>query len=83
MGIKRPTQTELINVHQVTGERDVIYFLKNSEKDFVEGLFYQAKHTGQASFRYKDDRYLINRNKDYSFTIQVDPDQDITSESLA
>ena len=83
MALERPKITELINVHKVTGEKEAILFLKNAEKEFVEGVFYQAKHFGKGQFICKDVLYDVIRNKDYSFSILENPDQNLSSESLA
>lgn len=74
---------ELINVHQVKGEKDVIIFLKNADHEFVEGLFYQAKHYGQSIFYFRSLKYNITRNRDTSFTIAPSEDQDLATEAYA
>lgn len=83
MTLDRKPVAEMINVHRVFGDKDVIVFLKLSEKDFVEGLFYNAKRTGRAEFFYRDLRHEIIRNKDTSFTVRLDPEQDFTIEQFA
>ncbi len=74
---------ELINVHQVIGDKDVINYLKNSDHDVVEGLFYNAKRFGLATFVFQEQQYHITRNKDFSFTIELSEVQEVTPESLA
>lgn len=83
MALTRPKVVELINVHKVTGDKDAIMFLKNSEKDFTEGLFYQAKHTGQAHFYYRDKKYDVLRSRDFSFQVDESPDQEFSSEQFS
>lgn len=83
MALDRKPAFELINVHKVSGEKDAILFLKNSEKDIVEGLFYHAKRFGRAEFFFKDLKYEIVRNRDFSFTIGPSPDQEMTIEQFA
>ncbi len=74
---------ELINVHRVQAPKDVMLFLKNAEKDFVEGLFYTAKRYGRSSFYFAETNYEIHKNKDSSFTVVVSESQTLTPESLS
>ena len=74
---------ELINVHQVIGDKDVINYLKNADHDVVEGLFYNAKRHGAARFDFGGQQYDIIHNKDFTFSIQLSETQDITPESMA
>lgn len=83
MPLERPKINELINVHRVIGEKPAIIFLKNSEKDYVEGLFFQAKHMGTATFFFRDLKFEVIRNKDYSFTIRTSQDQELNAEQFA
>ena len=83
MTLDRPHVVEMINVHRVLGDKQAIIFLKNSEKDFVEGLFFKAKRFGSANFYFKDIKYDILRNKDYSFVILPNVDQDVSLEQFA
>lgn len=83
MALKRPVVQQLINVHKVTGDKAAIHFLQNSEKDFVEGLFYHAKKYGHAEFYFNESQFEILRNKDFSFTIQVSPEQPVSTEQFA
>lgn len=78
----QPT-VELINVHRVIGDKDVIIYLKNADHDIVEGLFYQAKRYGHSRFQYHSLNYDIRRNKDFSFTIGVSEEQTISTEQFA
>lgn len=73
---------ELINVHQVMGDKDAIIYLKNADHDVVEGLFYTAKKYGTATFVFAGQRFDILRNKDFSFTIQLSESQELTPESF-
>lgn len=79
---RQPT-FELINVHRVQADKDVMLFLKNAEKDFVEGLFYTAKRYGRSSFQFKGETFDIKKNKDSSFTILLSENQNLTPESLS
>lgn len=81
--LRRPPSFELINVHRVQAEKEIMLFLKNAEKDFVEGLFYTAKKYGKSSFQYKGDTYDILRNRDASFNIVYSENQNLTPESLS
>ncbi len=83
MALERKAVPELINVHQVYAHKDVIRFLKNSDKEFVEGLFYQAKRYGRAEFEFSDVSYVILRNRDFSFTIEENPDTDLSTEAFS
>lgn len=74
---------ELINVHQVYGDKDVIIFLKNADHNFVEGLFYTAKHYGHSEFEFRSMKYDIVRNKDSSFRIAISAEQDFNTEQYA
>lgn len=80
---RRTQGFELINVHQVRGDADAIVYLKNSDHDVVEGLFYQAKHTGSVRFEFRGQTYLLTRNRDFSFTIELDKEQTLSPESLS
>lgn len=79
----QPPGFELINVHRVQAEKEIMLYLKNAEKDYVEGLFYTAKRYGKSSFQYKGDTYDIKRNKDSSFSIVFSENQNLTPESLS
>lgn len=81
--LDRKPKIEMINVHQVHGDREAIIFLKNAEHNFVEGLFYKAKRFGQTDFYWRDTKYDIIRNRDFSFTINPSPDQGVTTEQFA
>lgn len=81
--LKRTIEIELINVHQVRGDKGAIIFLKNAEHDFVEGLFYHAKRYGRSEFFFRDEKYIITKNKDASFLIEPDEEQDVSTESFA
>lgn len=83
MALDHKVEPELINVHKIYGHKEVIRFLKNSGHEFVEGLFYNAKHTGSASFIFADVRYDLLRNNDGSFTAAPTQDIDYSTESLA
>ncbi len=73
---------ELINVHQVMGDKEAIIYLKNADHDVVEGLFYTAKRYGKSTFDFAGQRFDILRNKDFSFTIQLSENQELTPESF-
>lgn len=79
---KQPT-VELINVHRVIGDKDAIIFLKNADHNFVEGLFYQSKRYGEAEFYFQNLKYLVTRNKDFSFLIHLSDEQDVSTEQFA
>lgn len=83
MALDHKVEPELINVHKIYGHKEVIRFLKNSGHDFVEGLFYNAKHTGSAMFYFADERWELFRNDDGSFTAKKSVDVDFSTESLA
>ncbi len=74
---------ELINVHQVEGNKDAILYLKNADHNVVEGLFYTAKRYGISTFIFQDQRYDLVRNKDFSFTVRLSDDQVLTPESFS
>lgn len=80
---KREPILELINVHQVKGDKDAIIFLKQAEHEFVEHLFYTAKRYGRSEFYFRDKKFDIIRNKDFSFSIQLSQDQILATEELA
>lgn len=82
MALKRPVIQQLINVHQVTGDKAVIHYLQNLEKDFVEGLFYHAKRFGKADFIFGESKYEIIRQRDFSFTIALAEEQSISTEQF-
>lgn len=81
--LKEQPQVELINVHQVRGDKDAIVYLKNADHDFVEGLFYTAKRYGRSNFEFRDLQYDMIKNKDSSFTIQLAEEQEVTTEQFA
>jgi hypothetical protein len=80
---KKPPSFELINVHQVLAEKDIILYLRMGDPGFVESLFYKAKHTGQATFEYRGRIYEINRNKDGSYTAKLSEEQTFNTESFS
>lgn len=81
----KPVQPEfeLINVHRVKGDKDIITFLKNADHEYVEGLFYHAKRYGQTEFTWHGLKYILRRNKDTSFSIVLSEEQEITTEQFA
>ena len=79
---RRPT-IELINVHQVRGDKDAILYLKNAEHEYVEGLFYNAKRYGKSEFYFRGSKYSMLHNKDASFSIELSADQEINTEEFA
>ena len=83
MPFDRKIEPEFINVHRVFGPKDVLMFLKNAEHDYMEGLFYHAKHEQHVEFFYQSARYEMVRNDDESFTVRLSEDQDLTAESLS
>lgn len=76
-------QFELINVHRVIGDKEVMKFLKNADHEFVEGLFYTAKRYGRSEFFFQDLKYEMLRNRDFSFTVQVAVEQDFSTEQFS
>lgn len=74
---------ELINVHRVSGVPEIVQYLKNADHEVVEGLFYNAKHHGMVSFVYNGQRYDMIRNRDFSFTVALSADQELTPESFS
>lgn len=83
MPLDRKIEDDLINVHRVHGDKNAIIFLKNSEHEYVEGLFYQAKHYGRSLFYFQGLRYDIMRNKDSSFSISMSEEQEINTEQYS
>lgn len=75
-------QKELINVHQVQGDKDALIYLKNADHDIVEGWFYNAKRYGMATFIFQGQQYDLVRNKDFTFTVRLSDEQTLTPESL-
>ena len=75
-------QKELINVHQVQGDKDALIYLKNADHDIVEGWFYTAKRYGMATFVFQGQKYDLVRNKDFTFTVRLSDEQTLTPESL-
>ena len=82
MSLNRKVEAEFINVHRVFGPKDVILFLKNAEHEYMEGLFYHAKHDRRVEFYFQSAKYEMVRNDDESFTIRLAEDQELTAESL-
>lgn len=74
MGILK--DSVLINVHQVNGDEDAIEFLRNADKEFVEGLFFQAKMFGVAPFEYDNRKHELSRNKNLTYTVKALEDED-------
>lgn len=83
MAVKKERRLELINVHQVVGDKDVIRYLKNADHDVVEGLFYQAKRYGLVQFWFEDQQYDLVRNRDFSFSVRLTENQNLSPEQLA
>lgn len=75
-------EKQLINVHQVMGDKQAILYLKNADHEVVEGFFYTAKRYGHTTFMFNGEQYDILRNKDFSFTIQKSELQELTPESF-
>lgn len=80
--INRPVKPELINVHQIRGDKNAIIYLKNADHDVVEGLFYTAKRYGIATFIFQGQRFDLLRNRDFSFTVGLSDDQELNPESF-
>lgn len=86
LGMSLPSarpRREMINVHQVQGDKDAVMYLKNADHDVVEGLFYTAKRYGISTFIFQDQRYDLVRNRDFSFTVRLSDDQVLTPESFS
>lgn len=81
--MEQTVSPELINVHRVQGPSEVVQFLKSADQEYVEGLFYNAKHVGQTSFPYAERTYDLVRNRDASFSVRLSPEQVVTTESLS
>lgn len=74
---------ELLNVHRVIGPKELIMHLRLSDQKKTEGLFYQAKHHGQAEFDYLGKQYQITKNSDGSYRIHAVDDQKYSTEEFA
>lgn len=74
---------ELINVHRVHGLKKIVAYLRLSDEEVTEGLFFQAKRTGKAGFPFEGKNYELIKNRDGSFTIALAEDQIISTEDLA
>lgn len=61
----------MINVHRVRGEEYAVEFLRNADKDLVEGLFFQAKMFARAEFMIENQQHELVRNKDLSYTVNA------------
>lgn len=83
MALPKKQTTELINVHRVQGDKDAILYLKNADHEIVEGFFYQAKRFGRAEFEFRDLKYVIERNRDFSFTVRLSDEQEVSTEQFA
>ncbi len=83
MAIPRKQTVEFINVHRVSGDKDALLYLKNADHDVVEGFFYQAKHYGKSQFIFQNQNYDILRNRDFSFTVKLSDEQEISTEQFA
>lgn len=81
--INRTVKPELINVHQIMGDKNAIIYLKSADHDVVEGLFYTAKRYGIATFIFQGQRFDLLRNRDFSFTVGLSDDQELNPESFA
>ncbi len=60
---------EPVNVHLVNGDLRAIRFLRDADDEWVEGLFFQAKHTGHVEFAVEGVRYTIVRNRNLTYTV--------------
>ena len=81
--LNRPSKPELINVHQIEGDKNAIIYLKSADHDIVEGLFYTAKRYGISTFIFQGQRFDLIRNRDFSFTVGLSDDQELNPESFA
>ncbi len=79
----RQPKRELINVHQIEGDKEAIIYLKNADHNVVEGLFYTAKRYGLATFVFNGLQYEMARNRDFSFIVRLSEDQNLTPETFA
>jgi len=69
--IKKQNVSDYLNViHKVTGDKEVVEWLQRGSPLMVERMFFFAKRDGQTSFYYKDQEYLLIRNRDSSYDIK-------------
>jgi hypothetical protein len=74
---------DLINVHRITADKDVILYLKNADDNFTEGLFYLAKRYGRSEFVFREEKYELVKNRDGSFKATKMVDYHLTSEAFS
>lgn len=72
----RQTDEEYIVVHRLHGDQDAIDYLKEGSHLRTEELLYRAKRRGQSTFHIRGTAYVINHDRDNSYTI-VAADDDL------
>lgn len=80
---QQPIADELINVHRVHGPKNLIVYLRLADPEMTEGLFFQAKRTGQIDFPYEGKKYTLKKNKDGSFSLHVAKEQTFSVEEFS
>jgi len=73
--VKRQVEEGYIVVHHLYGDHKAIEFLRSTSRDVLERLCFKAKKEGEASFTYNDDRYILVRNPDASYSVFREEDR--------
>ncbi len=81
--LDRPDKGEMINVHRVFADKEIILYFRMSDPQMIEGLFYNAKRNRKTSFVYQGRTFDMTRNRDGSFTIKLSETQDYTTEAFS
>ncbi len=81
--LDRPNKPEMINVHRVYADKEIILYFRMSDPQMIEGLFYNAKRNQKTSFEHLGRAYELIRNRDGSFTVQLSEVQNYTTEAFS
>jgi|GEM_PF-2880967 len=76
MAVAHQQTTRYVNVHMVRGAKEAIDYLLNTDAHLVEGLFWMAKRYGKTEFEYQGAVYELIKNRDLTFTIQLQNSED-------
>lgn len=59
-----------VNIHKVNGDKKAIEYLRGASDFFVEKIFLRAKEYGIATFEFNDEKYMVSRNNNLTYTIK-------------
>jgi hypothetical protein len=67
--VKREVEDGYIVVHHLFGDHEAIEFLRATSRQELERLCNQAKREGEAMFNFKNEDFVLIRNKDATYSV--------------